>query len=72
MAKKTFKIDPFRDSGYTPDAAGKPAKIALNQGPSTPIRIDTHVDGYGNKSKKVLHDFGAGRIGKIRPKKGKV
>ena len=28
MAKKTFKIDPFKDSGHTPDAAGKPAKIA--------------------------------------------
>ena len=72
MAKITKKIDPFRDSGYTPDAAGKPAKIALNQGPSTPVRIDTTVDYYGKKSKKVLHDFGAGRIGKVRLKKGKV
>ena len=43
----------------------------MNAGPSTPVRIDTAVDGYGNTYKRVLHNFGAGRIGKIR-KKGKV
>ena len=49
-----------------------PIDIAQNAGPSTPVRIDTAVDGYGKEYKKVLHDFGAGRIGKIRPKKGKA
>ena len=61
-SKGAKKINPFNDG----------VLIGVNQGPSTPVRIDTTVDYYGNKSKKVLHDFGAGRIGKIRPKKGKV
>ena len=72
MAKITKKIDPFRDSGYTPDAAGKPAKIALNQGPSTPVKLYTDVNIPG-KVGRFLPNSGAARpTGKTRPKKGKV
>jgi len=41
-----------------------------NAGPSTPIKIYDDEDYFGNRTKKVMHDFGAGRIGKVRLKKG--
>ena len=37
-------------------------KLALNQGPSTPVKIYEEEDYYGKKKKKVLPNFGAGRI----------
>ena len=40
--------------------------------PHTNVRIDTHTDGYGNTTKKVLPNFGAGRVGDVRLKKGLV
>ena len=37
-------------------------KLALNAGPSTPVKVYEDVDGYGKKYKRVLPNFGAGRI----------
>ena len=37
-------------------------KLALNDGPSTPVKVYDDVDGYGKKFKRVLPNFGAGRI----------
>ena len=37
-------------------------KLALNDGPSTPVKVYEDVDGYGKKYKRVLPNFGAGRI----------
>ena len=64
-------IDEFgRESGSIAERKEKKKQeLAMNEGASTPVRIDTAVDGYGNTYKRVLHNFGAGRIGKIRPKK---
>ena len=42
--------------------------VAMNAGPSTPVKVYTDVP----EGKRVLPDFGAGRIGNVRPKKGKV
>ena len=36
--------------------------ISLNAGPSTPVKVYTDIDGYGKKYKRVLPDFGAGRV----------
>ena len=37
-------------------------KLALNDGPSTPVKVYEDEDGYGKKFKRVLPNFGAGRI----------
>jgi hypothetical protein len=50
----------------TPDEIMK----EMNQGPSTPVRIDDVEKGDGTKTKRVMHNFGAGRKGQIRPKPG--
>ena len=42
--------------------------VAMNQGPSTPVKIYEDTDYYGKKSKKVMPNFGAGRVGKVRGK----
>ena len=36
--------------------------------PHTNVRIDTHTDGFGNTTKKVLPNFGVGRVGDVRLK----
>ena len=36
--------------------------------PHSNVRIDTHVDGFGNTFKRVLPEFGAGRVGDVRLK----
>ncbi len=48
----------------------KAVKLAGRVGaPHTNVRIDTGVNATdGTTYKRVLPDFGAGRIGKIRPK----
>ncbi len=61
----------YSEDGKKKVRKGNKKALALNAGPSTPVRIDTALDGYGNTYKRVLHNFGAGIIGKIR-KKGKV
>ena len=43
--------------------------VALNQGPVTNVKV---YDDLPGGKKRVLPDFGAGRIGNVRPKKGKV
>ena len=50
----------------TPDEIMK----EMNQGPSTPVRIDDVEKGDGTKTKRVMHNLGAGRKGQIRPKPG--
>ena len=36
--------------------------VAMNAGPSTPVKVYEDVDGYGKKYKRVLPNFGATRI----------
>ena len=43
--------------------------VALNQGPVSNVKVYDDLPGC---EKRVLPDFGAGRIGNVRPKKGKV
>ena len=51
----------------------KSIRLAGNQGPSTPVRIDTGVDiNTGKPYKRVFQDFGAGRVGEIRLKKAEA
>ena len=51
-SKGAKKINPFNDG----------ILAGVNQGPSTPVKVYEDVDGYGKKFKRVLPDFGAGRI----------
>ena len=37
-------------------------QLALNDGPSTPVKVYEDVDGYGKKYKRVLPNFGATRV----------
>ena len=43
--------------------------VALNQGPVSNVKV---YDDLPGGAKRVLPDFGAGRIGNVRLKKGKV
>ena len=43
--------------------------VAMNQGPVSNVKV---YDDLPGGEKRVLPDFGAGRIGKVRLKKGKV
>ena len=43
--------------------------VALNQGPVSNVKV---YDDLPGGEKRVLHDLGAGRIGNVRMKKGKV
>ena len=47
-------------------------RLAGNFGPSTPVRIDNVTTGSGSTFKRVLPDFGAGRIGEVRLKKAEA
>ena len=47
-------------------------RLAGNLGPSTPVRIDKVTTGSGSTFKRVLPDFGAGRIGEVRLKKAEA
>ena len=68
---KTYDLDTGAETSSIPERQ-KLKKLALNDGPSTPVKVYEDVDGYGKKYKRVLSDFGAGRIGKVKYKKGKV
>ena len=50
----------------------KSMRLAGNLGPSTPVRIDKVTTGSGSTFKRVLPDFGAGRIGEVRLKKAEA
>ena len=50
----------------------KSIRLAGNLGPSTPVRIDNVTTGSGSTFKRVLPDFGAGRIGEVRLKKAEA
>ena len=63
---RTYDMDGSETSSIVERKEKK--KLALNQGPSTPVKIYDDTDYYGNKKKKVLPDFGAGRA----VKKGKI
>ena len=43
--------------------------VAMNQGPVSNVKV---YDDLPGGQKRVLPDFGAGRIGNVRLKKGKV
>ena len=43
--------------------------VAMNQGPVSNVKV---YDDLPGGKKRVLPDFGAGRIGKVKMKKGKV
>ena len=62
-SKGAKKIDAFHDGKL------EGVNIALNAGPSTPVKIYDGEDYFGNKTKKVLPNFGAGYA---VPRKGKV
>ena len=51
-SKGAKKINPFNDG----------VLVGVNQGPSTPVKVYEDVDGYGKKFKRVLPNFGGGRI----------
>ena len=59
--------------GFFSGSARRSDRIAGNLGPSTPVRIDsgTSIE-TGKPYKKVLPNFGAGRIGEIRLKKAEA
>lgn len=59
----------YSEDGKKKVRKGNKKAIALNAGPSTPIKLYTDVNQSGGG--RFLPNFGAGRIGKIR-KKGKV
>ena len=66
-------MNPF-DEYRTEDAAGKgnkkkKKKLAMLDGPASNVKIYNDLPGG---AKRVLPDLGAGRIGNVRPKKGKV
>ena len=58
----------YSEDGSVKKRKGSKKAIAMNAGPSTPIKHYTDVN---QPSGRFLPDFGAGRIGKIR-KKSKV
>tara|TARA_B100000123_G_scaffold245150_1_gene200858 strand:+ start:240 stop:431 length:192 start_codon:yes stop_codon:yes gene_type:complete len=59
----------YSEDGKKKVRKGNKKAIALNAGPSTPIKLYTDVNQSGGG--RFLPNFGAGRIGKIR-KKGKA
>ena len=44
----------------------------ITRGPRTPVRIDNVTTGSGSTFKRVLPDFGAGRVGEVRLKKAEA
>ena len=59
----------YSEDGSVKKRNGNKKAIALNAGPSTPIKLYTDVN---EPSGRFLINTGAGRPGKIRLKKGKV
>jgi hypothetical protein len=68
---KTYDLDTNKETSSIPERQ-KLKKLALNDGPVTPVKVYEDVDGYGKAYKRVLPDHGVGRIGKVKYKKGKV
>ena len=62
-SKGAKKINAFNDGKL------EGVNVALNDGPVTNVKV---YDDLPGGAKRVLPDFGAGRIGNVRPKKGKV
>ena len=58
--------------GFFSGSANRDQRIAKVDGASQPVRIDTVTTGDGRTFKRVLPDFGAGRIGEIRLKKAEA
>jgi len=59
----------YSEDGSVKKSKGNKKAIALNAGPSTPIKLYTDVN---EPSGRFLINTGAGRPGKIRLKKGKA
>ncbi len=64
---KTYDLDTGGETSSIPERQNL-KKVALNQGPSTPVKVYEDVDGYGKKYKRVLHNPGAGYPVKKRGK----
>ena len=62
-SKGAKKINAFNDGKL------EGVNVALNQGPVSNVKV---YDDLPGGKKRVLPDFGAGRIGNVRLKKGKV
>lgn len=58
--------------GFFSGSANRDQRLAKVDGASQPVRIDTVTTGDGRTFKRVLPDFGAGRIGEIRLKKAEA
>ena len=65
---KTYDLETGAETSSIPERQ-KLKKIALNQGPVTNLKHYKDVNEKGGG--RFLPDFGAGRIGKIKYKKGK-
>jgi len=59
----------YSEDGKKKVRKGNKKAIALNDGPSSPVKHYTDVN---QPHGRILPNFGAGRIGKVRLKKGKV
>ena len=62
-SKGAKKINAFNDGKLDG------VNVAMNQGPVSNVKV---YDDLPGGQKRVLPDFGAGRIGNVRLKKGKV
>lgn len=58
--------------GFFSGSANRDQRLAKVGGASQPVRIDTVTTGDGRTFKRVLPDFGVGRIGEIRLKKAEA
>ena len=65
---KTYDLETGKETSSIPERQ-KLKKLALNDGPSTPVKVYEDVDGYGKKYKRVLYNPGAGYPVKKRSKK---
>ena len=61
-----------KDGGFFSGSERRDKRIAGNLGPTTPVRIDNVTTGSGETFKRVLPNFGAGRVGEIRLKKAEA
>ena len=61
-----------KEGGFFSGSEKRDNRIAGNLGASTPVRIDNVTTRTGETFKRVLPNFGAGRVGEIRLKKAEA
>ena len=66
----TVDMDGFMSSNSFERKEKRKKDLALNDGPSTPIKLYTDVNESGGG--RFLPNFGKGRVGEVRLKKKKV